>query len=260
RPVYPEVLDLLALRFVQSGWDTKALIKSIVMSRTYRQRSFADAKTMADDPENELLARGPRFRLSAEMIRDNALAASGLLNPQIGGASVNPYEMSEAFKPQDPSGGPGLYRRSIYTKWRRTGPPPAMIAFDAPRRAVCVVKRERTDSPLQALILLNGTQFVEAARLLGEKLHREAAGDVAAMIEGAFLRCLSRPPDAREREIMQQLYAEQLAHFSSKPEEAAALLKVGSAPAPKNAPAAELAAAAVLAQTLLNHDASVVKR
>ncbi|MDB6150861.1 MAG: Planctomycete cytochrome [Chthoniobacter sp.] len=260
RPVYPEVLDLLALRFVQSGWNTKALIKSIVMSRTYRQRSFADAKTMADDPENELLARGPRFRLSAEMIRDNALAASGLLNPQIGGASVNPYEMSEAFKPQDPSGGPGLYRRSIYTKWRRTGPPPAMIAFDAPRRAVCVVKRERTDSPLQALILLNGTQFVEAARLLGEKLHREAAGDVAAMIEGAFLRCLSRPPDAREREIMQQLYAEQLAHFSSKPEEAAALLKVGSAPAPKDAPAAELAAAAVLAQTLLNHDASVVKR
>ena len=260
RPVYPEVLDLLALRFIQSGWDTKALMKTIVMSKTYRQRSLADAKTMADDPDNELLARGPRFRLSAEMIRDNVLAAAGLLSEKLGGPPVNPYEMSEAFKPATPTAGDGVYRRSVYTNWRRTGPPPAMIAFDAPRRAVCAAKRERTDSPLQALILLNGTQYVEAARVLGETLYREAKGDVAAMVEAGFLRCLSRPADPREREITTQLYREQLAYFQSKPEEAAALLKTGNAKPAADLPAPEAAAAAVLAQALLNHDACVVKR
>ena len=151
--------------------------------------------------------------------------------------------MSEAFKPARPSGGDGVYRRSLYTNWRRTSPPPAMLAFDAPRRAVCSAKRERTDSPLQALILLNGTQYVEAARVLGEKLHRDAKGDVAAMIEQGFLRCLSRPPDAREREIMQQLYREQLAHFQGKPTEAAAFLKIGNAKPAAAIPAPEAAAA-----------------
>ncbi|HYR57680.1 MAG TPA: DUF1553 domain-containing protein, partial [Chthoniobacteraceae bacterium] len=154
----------------------------------------------------------------------------------------------------------GVYRRSIYTNWRRTAPPPAMIAFDAPRRAVCAAKRERTESPLQALILLNGTQYVEAARVLGEKLHRDAHGDVGAMIRDSFLRCLSREPDARERTITTQLYREQLAYFQSKPGEAAALLKTGNAKCAADIPAPDAAAAAVLAQTLLNHDACVVKR
>jgi hypothetical protein len=135
-----------------------------------------------------------------------------------------------------------------------------MIAFDAPRRAVCAAKRERTDSPLQALILLNGTQYVEAARVLGEDLHRRANGDVAAMIDEGFLRCLSRQPDAREREILQRLYAEQLAHFQAQPDEAIALLKNGNRkPAAEIAPP-EAAAATVLAQALMNHDACVVKR
>ena len=260
RPVYPEVLDWLAVRFIQSGWDTKALMKTMVMSKTYRQRSLADAKTMTDDPDNERLARGPRFRLSAEMIRDNALASAGLLSEKLGGAPVMPYEMSEAFKPLAPSGGDGVLRRSIYTSWRRTGPPPAMIAFDAPRRAVCSAKRERTESPLQALILLNGTQYVEAARVLGEKLHVAAKGDVGAMIDEGFLRCLSRKPDAKEREIMQRLYREQLAHFQAKPEAAAALLANGSVKPDASIPAPEAAAATVLAQALMNHDACVVKR
>ncbi|MEQ1851319.1 MAG: DUF1553 domain-containing protein, partial [Chthoniobacteraceae bacterium] len=260
RPVYPEVLDLLALRFIQSGWDTKALMKMIVMSHTYRQRSICDPKTMADDPENELLARGPRFRLNAEMIRDNSLAAAGLLSEKIGGAPVNPYEMSEAFKPAKPSAGDGVYRRSIYTNWRRTGPPPAMIAFDAPRRAVCSAKRERTESPLQALILLNGTQYIEAARVLGEKLQRNAKGNVGAMVDEVFLLCLSRKPDARESEIARRLYDDQLAHFRSHPDEAAALLRHGNARPDPAIPAAEGAAATVLAQALMNHDACVVKR
>ena len=260
RPLYPEVLDWLASRLIHSGWDTKTLMKSIVMSRTYRQRSIADAKTMADDPDNEWLARGPRIRLAAEMVRDNALASAGLLIERIGGPPVNPYEASEGFKPANPSGGDGVYRRSIYTNWRRTSAPPAMVAFDAPRRAVCISRRERTDSPLQAFILLNGVQYVEAARALGEKLHRDAKGDVSAMIEQGFLRCLSRKPDAKEIEITTRLYNEQLAHFRQAPAEADKLLKTGNAKRDASIPAPEAAAAAVLAQALLNHDACVVKR
>ena len=260
KPLYPEVLDWLSLRFIQSGWDTKALMKTIVMSGVYRQRSLADAKTMADDPDNQWLARGPRLRLPAEMIRDNALAAAGLLRPTLGGPPVNPYEMSESFKPANPTGGDGVYRRSLYTNWKRTGPPPALLAFDAPRRAVCTAKRERTDSPLQALILLNGTQYVEAARVLGESLHRDANGSVPAMIEAGFLRCLSRKPDAREQAILQQLHREQLEHFKAKPAEAVSLLKAGNAKRDEKISAPEAAAATVLAQALLNHDGCVVKR
>ena len=260
RPLYPEVLDWLSLKYIRSGWDTKALIKTIVMSRTYRQRSIADAKTMTDDPDNEWLARGPRFRLSAEMIRDNALAASSLLNLALGGPPVNAYEMTEAFKPVAPSAGDGVYRRSLYSSWHRTSPPPAMVAFDAPRRAVCTAKRDRTDSPLQSFILLNGIQYVEAARVLGEKLYHDTKGDIAQMASQGFMRCLSRPPDAREIQIITQLYQEQLAHFKTVPAEAAQLLKTGNTKHDTSIPAPEAAAATMLAQALLNHDACVVKR
>lgn len=260
RPLYPELLDYLAMKFLQSGWDVKALVKEIVTSQVYRQNSFADAKTMADDPENQWLARGPRFRLPAEMIRDNALAAAGLIKLTVGGPPVHAYEMSEAFKPVTPGAGDTLYRRSLYSNWRRTSPPPAMVAFDAPRRAVCISRRERTDSPLQALILLNGVQYVEAARVLGEKLHLEAKGDLSKMIELGFLRCLSRKPDAKEVQICTQLYQEQLTHFKAVPKEAEELLKTGNAKRDASVPMPEAAAAAVLAQALMNHDACVVKR
>lgn len=260
KPLYPELIDYLAMKFIQSGWNVKALVKEMVMSRVYRQQSIAEAKIMADDPENQWLARGPRFRLSAEMIRDNALAASGLLKLTMGGPPVYPYEMKEAFKPVEPGAGDAVYRRSLYTHWRRTSPPPAMVAFDAPRRAVCASKRERTDSPLQALILLNGIQYVEAARVLGETIHQEANGNLAKMIEFGFLRCLSRQPDAREKQICTQLYQEQLAHFKAVPQEAEELLKVGAAKRNAQLPMPEAAAATVLAQALLNHDACVVKR
>lgn len=260
RPLYPELLDYLAMKFIQSGWDVKALVKEIVLSQVYRQNSFADAKTMADDPENQWLARGPRFRLPAEMIRDNALAAAGLIKLTVGGPPVHAYEMSEAFKPVTPGAGDTVYRRSLYSSWRRTSPPPAMVAFDAPRRAVCISKRERTDSPLQALILLNGVQYVEAARVLGEKLHLETKGDLSKMIELGFLRCLSRKPDVKEVQICTQLYQEQLTHFKAVPKEAEALLKAGNAKRDVSVPLPEAAAAAVLAQALMNHDACVVKR
>lgn len=260
RPSYPEVLDALAAGFIESGWDMKRLLKTIVMSQTYRQRSLASEQTMADDPENEWLARGPRLRLPAEMIRDSALVAAGLLDRQFGGPPVNPYEMAESFKPNPPKGDNDVYRRSLYTNWRRTGPPPAMISFDAPRRAVCTAKRERTDSPLQALILLNGVQYVEAARVLGETLHLEAKGDLEKMIEQGCLRCLSRRPDARETEILTGLYREQLAHFESHPDEAKKLLAIGRRARNENVPLAEAAAATVLSQALLSHDGSIVKR
>lgn len=260
RPLYPEVLDTLALQLIRSGWDMKQLVRTIVLTETYRQRSSADLQTLTDDPDNEWLARAPRFRLSAEMIRDNALLAAGLLNPAMGGAPINPYEMTESFKPAAASNGDAVYRRSLYTNWRRTGPPPAMIAFDAPRRAVCAAKRERTDSPLQALILLNGVQYVEAARVLGESLHSQANGDVLKMIEQGCLRCLSRNPDERETAILSQLYEEQLEYFRSHPGDAEQLLKIGRKPYNTSIGTNELAAAAMLAQALLNHDECVVKR
>ena len=260
KPLYPELLDHLASRLIHGGFDLKAMIKEIVTSKVYRQRSIADATTMADDPENQWLARGPRFRLPAEMIRDNALAAAGLLNLRMGGKPVYPYETTEGFKPAGPSAGDDVYRRSLYTHWRRTSPPPAMVTFDAPRRGVCVAKRERTDSPLQALILLNGEQYVEAARVLGERLHSEAKGDCAKMIRTGFMRCLSREPDAREMEILSRLFQEQLAHFKSAPSDAGALLAVGRAPRNAAVPLPEAAAATVLAQALMNHDECVVKR
>ena len=168
--------------------------------------------------------------------------------------------MSEPSQPAASGPGAAVYRRSIYTNWRRTGPPPAMIAFDAPRRAVCAAKRERTDSPLQALILLNGTQYVEAARVLGESLHGSTSGNVTAMIEQGSLRCLSRKPDSRELEILIRLYNEQLEYFRNHPTDADELLKIGQAAHDERISAIETAAATMLAQTLLNHDECVMKR
>ncbi len=260
QPEYQEVLDWLANEFISNGWDTKSLIKTILLSATYRQTSTAAPSLLADDPDNVQIARGPRFRLSAEAVRDTFLSASGLLSSRMGGAPVNPYETAEAFRPKPPDQGEGSHRRSLYTQWRRTSPPPAMMAFDAARRAVCSARRERTNTPLQALVLLNGPQYVEAARVLGERLHKAHGGQLDAMIQDAFLSCLSRLPDAKEVEIVSDLYREQLAHFRTNPEEAAALLKVGQTPADASLPTPEAAAATVLAQALFNHDGSIVKQ
>ena len=215
---------------------------------------------MTDDPDNEWLARGPRYRLPAEMIRDNVLAVSGLLNRKMGGPPVNPYEMSESFKPVKTLKDDTVYRRSLYTNWRRTGPPPAMVAFDAPRRQVCTAKRERTDSPLQALIMLNGIQYVEAARVCAESLLRDHQGNVAKMVEAGYQRCLSHTPSPREIEILVQLYGEQLEYYQSHSAEAEKLVKIGNAPRDEAIPLAQAAASTILVQALLNHDYCVVKR
>ncbi len=265
-PTHPQLLDWLAKRFVDSGWDAKALHKLIVMSATYRQTSQAGQKLLARDPENRLLARGPQHRLAAEQIRDAALAASGLLNPAIGGPSVKPYqppgvwEESGTGKTYTQDHGDKLYRRGLYTFWRRTAPPPAMLTFDATSREVCTAKREVTTTPLQALVLLNDTQFVEAARVLAERLARRHPGDPDARAVDAFRTLMGRSPDERERAILRRLFAEQSAVFARDTAAAARLLATGEMPRDASLPAADVAATAVLVSTLMNTDAFVMER
>jgi hypothetical protein len=260
RPEYPALLDWLAVEFVRSGWDVPALLKTIVTSETYRQRSFTSPENAEDDPENIHLARGPRHRFPAEMIRDQALAASGLLIERVGGPPVFLYDHPESFKPEPAGKGEALYRRSIYTFWRRNGPAPVLEAFDTPNRTVCVARRDTTNTALHALVLLNGTQFVEAARVLAEELHRAHGGRDDALIAQAMLRLTGRAPDVAEQRILARLLAEQRDYFRRQPGEAAALRKVGAKAADDALPAPEIAAVATFVNTLMNHDLFSVKR
>jgi hypothetical protein len=259
-PEYQELIDHLAKEFIASGWNTKQMLKTIVMSHTYRQRSFADPQVMADDPENVWLARGPRHRLAAEMIRDNALAASGLLVDRIGGPPVRTYDLPESFKPVAAGKGDDLYRRSIYTFWRRTGPAPVLEAFDVPKRVVCIARRDTTNTPLHALILLNGPQFVEAARVLAENLYKQHEGKRERIIEEAFVTLASRSPDAQERDILARLYEEQRTWYAAHPDQATAYLAIGEKPRDPSLPAPEIAATTSLINALMNYDGCVVKR
>jgi len=266
RPEYPEVLDLLAWQFSHPqaegglGWDMKQLVKTIMMSRTYRQRSLGDGQTMADDPLNVWLARGPRHRLPAEMIRDGALAAAGLLVEQVGGPPVKTYDMPESFKPEKADSGPGLYRRSLYTFWRRTGPGPMLETFDVPKRVVCVARRDTTNTPLHAFVLMNGPQFVEAARVLAERLLAEENGQADQALDRAFLLLTSRRPDDDERAILRRMHADQRAWYDRHPDEAAELLAIGARPRDEAVPAVEAAATANVINALMNYDGCVVKR
>lgn len=260
-PTHPELLDWLARDFVNHGWDLRHLLKTIVLSATYRQSSnVASGELATIDPENTLLYRYPAPRLTAEMLRDNALAVSGLLVNQVGGPSVKPYDIEFAFKPSSPDKGPGLYRRSVYTYMRQTAPSPLMTTLNASKRDVCQVKIERTDSPLQGLVMLNAPQFAEAARVLAAKLVAQHGDDDAALVKDAFRRLTSRLPDDEERMVLSSLLAEQQTHFESRPGDAKALLASGgSAPSQTTQPA-RVAAAATLVSTLLNFDESLSKR
>ncbi len=265
-PEYPELLDLLAWKFSHArsdgglGWDVKALLKFIMTSQVYRQQSIADAKTMADDPLNSWLARGPRHRLPAEMIRDGLLSACGLLVEKQGGPPVKPYDLADSFKPEKAGSGEALYRRSLYTYWRRSGPAPVLEAFDMPNRVVCVAKRDTTNTPLHAFVLFNGPQFVEAARVLAETLLTEQAGDAdAAVIEG-FYRLTSRRPDDEEQGILRQMLTDQQEWYGGHPDEAKKLLAIGQQPRNDQLPAVETAALAAVLSGLLAHDESVVKQ
>lgn len=265
-PTHPELLDWLAGWFMDHDWDLKGLHRLIVTSATYRQDSRSSPALRTHDPENLLMARGPKHRLQAEQIRDSALEIAGLLNRQIGGASVRPYqpaglwEESGTGKTYVQDKGDKLYRRSLYTFWRRTAPPPTMLTFDATSREVCTAKREATTTPLQALVLLNDPQFTEAARVLAERLVREAGNDLDRRIVTAFRLATGRAPGDRERAVLRQLYNEQRERFAREPEAADKLLAVGERPPDKSLPADQVAATTVLASAVMNLDEFVMER
>ncbi len=259
-PTHPELLDWLARDFVDHGWDLRHLLRRMVLSATYRQSTFGDKASVDKDPENLTLCRSNPTRLAAEMIRDNALAVSGLLVEKMGGPPVKPYEVAVSFKPMDPDEGEGLYRRSLYTLWKRNSPAPMMVAFGAPKRDVCSLKREPTTSPLQSLVILNGPQFVEAARVMGEKLIAKYQGDRTAVIEEAFYQLTSRQPDREEVRILLDLYQAQRLEFDANPAEANALLEVGDSPVSLYENPREHAAAAVVINAIMNINESLIER
>jgi hypothetical protein len=266
-PTHPELLDWLARDFIASGWDVKALCRQIVLSSTYRQRSAASAELRERDSDNLLLARGPSRRLSAEELRDAALAAGGLLAQEVGGPPVKPYQPPgmwrgmNAFLPDYvPDKGEKLHRRSLYTFWRRTSPPPNMLAFDAPSREVCVVRRQTTSTPLQPLVLLNDPQFVEAARALGERMLREGGATPQDRLAYAFRQAATRKPSDRELRLLTELYDGQLHLFRSDPAAAQKFLKIGDRPPAQGLDPADLAAATATAGAILNLDAAVTTR
>ena len=267
-PSHPKLLDWLALEFITSGWDVKHLLKYIVTSSTYRQSSAANAEQWRADPENRLLARGARFRLPAEMIRDNALYISGLLKEKIGGPSAKPYQPSGLWKEMsygNSSGkgyqedhGDNLYRRGIYTFWKRSILYPAFAIFDAPNREECTVRRPRTNTPLQAFVTLNSTAFVEAARVFAERILREELGP-EDRIDLAMEIALARPPSAVEKETLQGLLADMKAHYQTEPDEACRIIAVGEWPVATDFSPVTLAAWTSVAQAILNLDETQTK-
>jgi len=269
-PSHPDLLDWLATEFIRTGWNVKAMQRLIVTSATYRQSSHVSPELVERDPENRYLARGPRFRLPAEEVRDNALAVSGLLNPEIGGPSVYPYQpkglweemaFGEGFSGQTytPSTGKDLYRRSMYTIWKRTVPPPSLSTFDAPDREKCTARRLMTNSPLQALDLMNDPTYVEAARVLAQRTLSETGRDPDKRISYAFRLATTRNPGHDEIEALRQLAQQELAHYRHDREAAVELLKVGESPYNPKLDASELAAWTTVASTILNLDETITK-
>jgi mono/diheme cytochrome c family protein len=266
-PSHPELLDWLARDFIRKEWNIKDFVKQLVLSSTYRQASALRPDLKERDPQNRLLARGPNHRLSAESIRDLALYASGLLDEKLGGAPVSPYQPGDLWRESNTmspayqqSVGKDLYRRSLYTVWKRTAPMPNMIAFDAGSREVCIARRQTTSTPLQALVLWNDPQFVEASRVLAEKTLTEGGTTDAERVNYAFLTLASRAPSAQETQLLTQLLARQRTLFAKEPEQAKRLLTLGDKKPNPMLDAVELAATTILTQTILNLDATLWKR
>lgn len=267
-PSHPELLDWLAVEFIESGWDVQHLLKLMVTSATFRQSSHGTEDRYVNDPQNRLLSRGPRFRMNAEMLRDNALAVSGLLVNHTGGPSVRPYQPDGLWKEvtydNDSSyvagQGTSLYRRSLYTFRKRQAPPPNMLLFDAPARETCVVQRSRTNTPLQALVLLNDPTFVEAARKLAERVLMEVQGTVDERIGRAFRLATARSPLPFETDVLRDVLQAELARMRSHPEAAASLLSVGRSPVDDSLDRTELAAWTIVASMILSLDETIHQR
>lgn len=270
-PSHPELLDWLATEFIRTGWDMKALQKRIVMSAAYRQGAAADAVRLEKDFYNRLVSRGPRFRMDAEMIRDHALAVSGLLNPKVGGPSVYPVQVPNLWKeigflrPEigmdewPLSEGPDLYRRAVYTFWRRVCTYPTFATFDAPSREVCVARRPRTNTPLQALAGLNEPTLLEAARVFAQRILAEGGKDDAARVAFAFRTCIGREPVAAEQARLVAFVKQQARSFAGDAKGAGALVAVGSAPVPTGVDARQLAPWMMLGNVLFNLDETLTK-
>jgi hypothetical protein len=264
-PTHPELLDWLATEFVERKWSLKGMHKLIVMSATYRQSAKVSPDLYKRDPYNHLFARGPRFRMDAEMVRDNALAISGLLTRKFGGPSVFPYQPDGVwFNPYSGdkwvmSKDGDQYRRGLYTFWRRTAPYAAFMAFDAPSREVACERRPRTNTPLQALATLNDKTFVEASGALARRMMTEVKGGEKERLTHGFRLCVARTPTDRETAILLKLYTENLEKYRQDPTAAKALAKGGLAEAPKNLDAPQLAAWTVVANVLLNLDETITK-
>ncbi len=266
-PSHPELLDYLATQLVSQRWDVRAVMKEIVMSATYRQSSAATPQQMAHDPQNRLLGRGSRYRLPAETLRDSALSVSGLLRETLGGPSVKPYQPAGLWEEVSverrfkyvPDQGDGAYRRSMYTFWKRTCPPPAMSTLDAPDRETCLVRRARTNTPLQALVLLNDPTYVEAARQLAVRIIQEGGPTAEGRLNLACRTSLSRGPTPAEQSLLLELLRAATTQFAKQPTAADQLLKVGIAPPVKDIPATELAAWTTLCSLLLNLDEALTR-
>jgi hypothetical protein len=265
-PTHPELLDWLAHRFVQSGWDVKAMVRLMLTSSTYRQSSLSDEATARQDPYNDLFSRQARFRHDAEIVRDNALAVSGLLVRKVGGRSVRPYQPAGFYRhlnfpkrkyQQDM--GENLWRRSIYTHWQRQYLHPSLAAFDAPSREQCTVERARSNTPLQALVLLNDPILVEAARALAMRMHSEAGDEVHKRITFAWQTVLSRVPSAQELDVMRNHHQRLLAQYSEDPDAAKRLLSIGKHAQASDVAAPELAASMGLARVMLSLHESLTR-
>ena len=268
-PTHPELLDWMAVDFAEHQWDVKRLLKQIVLSRTYRQSSTPSEAAVRIDPANRILSRGPRLRLDAEVIRDSALAVSGLLDERLGGPSVFPYHPKGLWqeinnrpgysRTYQQSQGDDLYRRSLYTFWKRTVPPPSMAAFDAPEREYCVVRRSRTNTPLQAIVMMHDPQFVEAARHLGLRMKQHGGKNISEQLRYGFRVCFSRLPSSQELTVLEGLFRERRQHFSENPGAASKLLSVGDSPVPDEIDHVELAAYTSIGRILMNLSEFVTK-
>jgi len=271
-PSHPELLDYLAIDFIKNGWDVKRLIKKIVMSATYQQSSHVTPALLEADPNNQWFSRGPRFRVQAEFVRDATLQLSGLLVHRIGGPSVKPYQPAGLWREVSHFGsspataqvfvqdhGENLYRRSMYTYWKRTVPPPSMVSFDAPSRELCVMRRSTTNTPLQALVLLNDPQFVEASRALAQRILREAPQGIEPKIAFAFELATARLPTSQELSIFRDAYHRALEEFRSNPKRALAYLQVGESDRDRKIDPAEHAAWTSVASIILNLSETITK-
>jgi hypothetical protein len=265
-PTHPELLDWLATEFVRAGWDMKAMQRLVVNSATYRQSSRAEQELVERDPDNRLYARGPRFRVAAETIRDITLAASGLLKNKIGGPSVYPYQpqgiWTQIYGDSEKwvlSSGEDKYRRGLYTYWKRTSPYPTFMAFDAPSREYACIRRPRTDTPLQALTTLNDPSFVEAAQVMARRVTSAVGLDPEKRVAFAFRLCVARAPKAEELKRLVELYQKELAHFKEDTKAAEAMAFGGEGKAPEGFNLPDLAAWTVVSNVLLNLDETITK-